>query len=309
MSDEPFRAENHFLPRLYLRAFEDRDRHVFVYRTLVSHSSVDRWERKATKNLGRIRHLYSVELDGEVSDEVERFLEREFETPAASALSKALADQRLEPRDWEQLIRFASAQDLRTPSRLLETVERLRGFVPAHHAELVEKYAAIASESIAAQLRASSPPEVTHETALGVMVQLLTNSLPKVPKTGWSIVRPAPGYSWFTSDVPLVRLNYYPDGSHDFKGGWNRPGGNLFVPLSPQHLMIREVGRRLPRRGEALSVEATRQMRGFLAEHAEDMVIAAQPDSEVEVLRPRVVDDAEYERRKEYWKSLGDSFS
>lgn len=129
---DPFRAENHFLPRLYLRGFENPGRKVAVYRTLVSHPKVPEWETMSTKGLGRMSHLYSVKKNGMISDELERWLETEYETPAAPVLSKALADKRLSQSEWDMLIRFAAAQDLRTPRRLAEMLQRIRHWMPTH---------------------------------------------------------------------------------------------------------------------------------------------------------------------------------
>ena len=36
----------------------------------------------------------------------------------------------------------------------------------------------------------------------------------------WTILSPAEGLSWFTSDDPVVRLNYYSPDKYNFDGGW-----------------------------------------------------------------------------------------
>jgi hypothetical protein len=307
VTKEPFRAENHFLPRLYLRGFADAAGQVAVYRTLVSHSTVRTWESSPTKSIGRIRHLYSLVNNGELSDELETWLARDFEDPAGPALSKALSDERLDVEDWHTLIRFAGAQDVRTPTRLREMLERIKRWIPDHHAELVDQIAQQVDAVTASKLRKLRPPEVGHDQALFNMKKLLTDSLPKVPVTGWTILKPAPGFRWFTSDAPLLRLNFYGEGRYDFNGGWNNPGGNLILPLGPQHLLIRQVGLRLPIRGTVLSEERTREMRRLLAEHAAELIVAAQPDPEIETLRPRLVDPTEFEKRLAYQRSIGEA--
>ena len=35
----------------------------------------------------------------------------------------------------------------------------------------------------------------------------------------WTILRPPEGLSWFISDDPVIRLNYYERGKYDFRGG------------------------------------------------------------------------------------------
>lgn len=33
----------------------------------------------------------------------------------------------------------------------------------------------------------------------------------------WTILRPAQGMNWFTTDKPVIRLNFYRPGSYDFR--------------------------------------------------------------------------------------------
>jgi hypothetical protein len=65
-------------------------------------------------------HLYTRIAAGEESDEVEKWLDREFEGPAEESLHKATSEARLTPDDWRRLVCFLAAQDVRTPARFAE---------------------------------------------------------------------------------------------------------------------------------------------------------------------------------------------
>ena len=60
----------------------------------------------------------------------------------------------------------------------------------------------------------------------------LTSTLRVLHQHRWSILTPPDGLSWFTSDDPVIRLNYCADGRYDFRGGWGNPGTEILLPLS-----------------------------------------------------------------------------
>jgi len=74
--------------------------------------------------------LYTRIVAGVQTDEIERWLKREFEDPAEEAISKATADLRLTSLDWHRLIQFVAAQDVRTPRSLEEHLQRGRETMP-----------------------------------------------------------------------------------------------------------------------------------------------------------------------------------
>jgi hypothetical protein len=117
----------------------------------------------------------------------------------------------------------------------------------------------------------------------------------------WSIVEPAKGNEWFTCDHPVIRLNYYGDGTYDLKGGWGNQGANLIMPLSPRHLLFTEIGSESQDRF-TFSDEMTAKIQGFIAERALRFIYALNPIKNISTIRPRVVDHALVRYEEEQWK-------
>ncbi len=82
------------------------------------------------------------------------------------------------------------------------------------------------------------------------LVKAIEQHLALRPYLGYRMLlaRPAYGRHWFTSDHPVVKLNYYGQGNYDLKGVWGKKGGYIFMPISPHHLLFTEFGNDLPDR-------------------------------------------------------------
>jgi hypothetical protein len=74
------------------------------------------------------------------------------------------------------------------------------------------------------------------------MKHRLTKTLKVLHKHKWMILEAPARLVWFTSDDPVVCLNFGSDFDYDFNGGWNRRRGIILFPLSPRHLMFTEIG-------------------------------------------------------------------
>jgi hypothetical protein len=111
--------DNHYVPRSYLKRWTHDGSRLWLYRVLVPHARVPLWRETSTRGITYHEHLYTrVAASGE-SDEIERWLDAEFDAPAEEAIAKAVANKRLSPHDWRLLARFFAAQDVRTPARLV----------------------------------------------------------------------------------------------------------------------------------------------------------------------------------------------
>jgi hypothetical protein len=258
-------------------------------------------------------------------------VESEFERPAQIAVQRVVSDKPLLPHHWQHLGRYALCQQLRTPQHYLESRARWDEVFP----HLLEKTLQEAARTLEECHQEGKPlPERTSKYGEHLQDEFkITVNPDAYPETGqgeisvsmvlgrefwlsqqrhllnrigwvaalhsWSIAEPHPGMTWFTSDQPVVRLNYRRDG-FDLKGGWGRHRGNILMPLSPRHLLWTQIGEDLPPRVR-LDREQTREFQRFLAMQAHRMLFADGRLVFLEELRPRKVDEAQYQAEEDSW--------
>jgi hypothetical protein len=130
------------------------------------------------------------------------------------------------------------------------------------------------------------------------MKHTLTSTVKVLHGHKWAILQAPAGLGWFTSDDPGTCLNFRLESDYDFRGGWNRAGGNILFPLSPRHLMFTQIGAssyssRVPPRHDA------RLFRRMIAEHAHRRIYSFAEDGKIPQLKPCVV-DAKLSRMKKH---------
>jgi hypothetical protein len=266
-----FRRDNHYVPRSYLKRWSAGGSKLWVYRVLVAHDRFPRWREASTRSVAYHEHLYTQILASGETDEFERWLDAEFEAPAQEVLSKAISEQRLTPNEWRVLIRFFAAQDLRTPARLIENLERWSGSMESMLQETlkdsVARLEAMSPEELATlpnepamqelpPIRVSvqrktgeEPGFVQGESLLGRGLwiwgnrHLLTKTLPALFQHRWTILHPPENVTWFTSDDPVLKVNVRSPTNYDFGGGWGRKGTNLILPLGPSTFCLPRLAR------------------------------------------------------------------
>jgi hypothetical protein len=288
------------------------------------------WREIATKGVAYRSHLYTRIASGVQTDEIEKWLNAEFETPADGAIAKATSGARLSPSDWGILVRFLAAQDIRTPARLMENLQRWKGniqpLLDQTLRESVRQYEAAKSSGQAISIEKSANSEyiplhvtsqiepgkkfgaVKAEVIVGRSLWLftirhaLTTTINVLHKHRWTILSPPDGLTWFTSDDPVIRLNYSADRTYNFEGGWGSAGTEIFLPLDPRHLLYTQVGKHPPRRGSIVPHDKAEMIRRFIAEHAHRYIFAASPDADVPSLRPRIANAALLADEREQWR-------
>jgi Protein of unknown function (DUF4238) len=323
--------DNHYVPRLYLKHFASENGYLYRYRTLVSKESVPEWKRVNVGGVGYQVHLYTRVLVNEDTDEIEKWLNRDFETPAEGALSRAVHDERLSKNDYRVLNRFLAAQMVRTPAFLIENLprwnqlaEKLLNDSMGEVRETLEKAketgnypdSAPIPNSEYLPLRVTKEPSkdgksiiVKAQTVVGrgtwifAMRHLLTNTLDRLAEHRWTILSAEDDLPWFTTDDPVVRLNFRSATNYDFKGGWGSPGTEIMLPLSPKHLLYTQVGQKPPSRGSTFSRAQASMLRRLIAEHAHRYIFSKKIDLHMPNIRPRVVNAEAVRNENEQWKN------
>jgi hypothetical protein len=316
---------------MYLKGFARADGKVYTYRILVSHPNVPVWVPKSTKAIAKHAHLYTSSIGGVDSDRFEKWLDQEFEAPAAESLNKATSDAKMKTGDWNKLVRFTAAQFVRTPANLLRSQERWVESVPEALTSTLETTVRMMEAKRAGRplpepvfsktgaapipLQVSIEPSETPGVVklkpeipsgrgmwLFYMEHILTNTIKYLEAHDWTILRPASGLQWLTSDDPVICVNYYRQGLYDFDGGWGKNGCELLFPLGPQHLLHTRVGQPRLGRGTVIAGPVAEIIRRLIAEHAFRMIFAATPDDGVLSIRPRVVNDVQFRDEERQWK-------
>lgn len=327
MAAAEFRKDNHYLSQGYLKRWESSPKKVFVYHRLVSHQNVPFWNEQSIAKTAYQEYLYALRSNGVESDEIEHRFAEQFEFPAEACIEKVVNEDRLTSDDWYKLVRFLALHDLRTPARLIEhmknyseTIMEIMDGVLAELPEILEKHQRNEGENVTEKINPTLPIKVSTdikegeefgilkvETAAGrnswlwTMQHQLNNTAKILHLHKWTIMRPAKGMSWITTDKPVIRLNYYSRGKYDFKGGLGNNGSEILMPLSPDHMLYTRVGKKPPQRGTRFSVEQTDILRRMIAEHAHRYVFGKTADDDVPVFIPRTINAEIFKHEKEQW--------
>jgi hypothetical protein len=325
-----FHRDNHYVPRLYLKPWASPDGRVWTYRVLAEHDNVPVWKPFSSRAVANHAHLYTQIAAGEETDQVEKWFDREYESPAEEPIRKATSDKRLTSEDWKHLIRFLALQVVRTPAWFTQRMKALDETAPQLMKETMERSIqriqeanktgkAIeplklpAAERKGLPLRVSvkrSPSgggEISAEMLRGrqywlwAIKRALTFPAKVLHKHHWTIMKPSKGYKWITSDNPVIQVNYNNLSDYNFGGGWNSPGTCILLPLGPEHLLYTQIGQRMPQRGERMTKDNTELVRRLTAERAWRMIFAAEEDQQVSSLRPRIVNPAEVQYERQQW--------
>lgn len=201
-------------------------------RVLVSHASVPSWQQVSIRGVAYHEHLYTRVRACEEIDDVERWLDSDFESSAAPVIEKVVAANSLSRDDWKVLICFFAAQDVRTPARLVEGMERWAETLPdVIKRSLRESVAKLDTTMLSerAELKVESPTakdlpfrvsiyrneekgrgwfkaETISERGLWLwsMRHVLENTVKFLLPHRWAIVEPPDGMDWLTSDDPAI---------------------------------------------------------------------------------------------------------
>lgn len=327
----PIARDNHYVPQTLLRRWSRDGRTVFAYRLLVPDSRVPEWQQVSIRSIASQRDLYTSLLNGMETDAFERWLSNDFEAPASEAIDRLIAGLRLRREDWRSLVRLFALQDLRTPTRFMEQMERwqkdMPGLLESTIKESLQRYEQARGHNSIPSMHTPPTPladsfklyiersqdsgpdsaRIHAEVTLGrklwlTVIQHLLSGRPLevLLQHKWSVAEPGDGGEWPLTDHPALKLNYRGPGHYDFGGGWGRRRADLMMPLSPRHLLFVEVGRDAGRHVK-FSPEHTRLCRRLLIERAHRWVFATERSPSLASIRPRIVDAHAFAGEVELW--------
>jgi len=317
---------NHYIPKCYLKRWEDSNHQICVYKTLVNHESVPLWKKYFSTAIAYHKHLYTHVVAGKESDELEKWFDSKYESPGNIVLEKVLLNQKLTVKDWNILVNFLAVQDVRTPSRLYAHLQHCKEFLPEILKSTLqklnnklenEKSIDVADHEALVQNTSTFPLKVTTipfsslkggllkvETYSGrgswiYSIKYVLENISKILHSyKWSIVKPAKGFKWLTCDNPVVRLNFRDYQDYDLKGGWGNNKGNIFFPISPDHAMFVQIGDKPYPKGTILTVDQTMFFRKIVIENANRLIFADTIDDDVIKICPRTVDSNKFKNEQ-----------
>ncbi len=325
--------DNHYLPQMYLSGWSADGKCLWVHRNLVFNENCPEWEDRPLKHTGMWKNLYVRVADNQERDDYELMFNRRFETPADAPMKAARNDERLTPADWRAIIRFICAQHVRTPAYYVSTIQTISEAAQ----EAIEK-----STKALQNMTEPLAPSVSEE---GSVVQDLipismtfsdlndSHSAVKVETTigkgawlfaihhhleegspflnalcafKWSIATAPDGYSWPTSDNPLVLGSLLADQRSICVSGINNANVILF-PISSEKLLITTPGRRLPPRFTASEHEAKAWIE-LIVKNSFLYLYSIKSDASILDYKQRVVDLQEAKRLQEEFDSWYDMY-
>ena len=326
--------DNHFVPQLYLRNFSSDSSKVHEYLTLVSRPRVPLWKTVDVAGTGYETDLYTRIVQGKEADDIEQWMNRDFETPACEAIQNVLADRDLTQDDWNRLVRLLAAQIVRTPAFLVKNfkiwgeqtklalrqshnnLERRLLEAKAKGEKLVPKSGSTRSyiplRFAVREIPDHKKVQLVTTVLVGrghwfqAMEVVLTSTVKVLHKHKWSIVEAPAGLPWFTSDDPVICLNYRSPTDYDFNAGWGVPRANILFPLSPRHMMLTQVeANSYPRRVPSRHI--ARVFRGIIAQHAYRRIYSSEREEKIPYLRPRIVDEKLFRQERIAWRNWYES--
>ncbi|MCC6266778.1 MAG: DUF4238 domain-containing protein [Dehalococcoidia bacterium] len=323
---------NHYVPRGLLKRWSRDGKTVQAYDLLVPDDGVPLWAARPIRGAAMLRDLYTDLEQGIETDELERWFANEIEAPGLGASERVILRKRIRPADWHAMIRMYMAQEIRTLQSYFEQKSRwessMQEFLERTLREGIEglelarkEGRALPAPSLGESSTVARPfslevipnpePGTGGVLAANVVVgrRLWLSGIPalmqgRAMKTllgyHWSILMPADGFEWPLTDHPALRLGASPRG-FNFQAGVGQRRADLMMPLSPQHLLHVEVGKRRPG-FHKLSVPHTKAFRHALVMRAFRTVFATQPSPWIPRARPRMVDRERWNEEQAGWR-------
>lgn len=323
---------NHFVAQMYLDAWKNENNKVWTYDLLVPNEKCNIWNERSTKSIASQQDFYiRLNEDTEV-DDIEQYLNNQFETPASIPMKKAVNGEELLQEEWEKIISYIGCQIVRTPafvSKMLEIskmniVNTFKQAIQNIEEELNSKSIEIIIQDSKKEKNNSKndlfPLKIVDtglehgdkkimkiETITGksyylcMLMHLLTETIKVLHNHEWKIIDIDERVKIPTSDDPVICLNYYNDKKYDFGGGWNKTGSEIIFPISPTKIIYTKVGEK--NINFRPDYQLSMLIKRIIVEHASRRIFSKDKEKWIIKSRKRHVNKSEFEREKEMLKN------
>ena len=274
-------------------------------------------------------HLYTHVERGEATDGVERWLAEEIDAPSAIVLDRIAREERLEPADWQVLLRFFAASRVRTIGHLARRQLQWEQEIPKLIESTVRKTVNRLEQGERLERRSGHPlggdlvePPIRvrvreHADGSGGVLEaeilsgrklfhaemhrMITHTARHLRPHHWTILRAPRGEAWLTSDDPVIQAVISPERHVTFDAGWGVAGNYLMLPLSPRHLLFTRIGERPPLKYSVAERNVFDFAQRCTVAHAYRLIFGQSPQEWVAEGRPRRVDPMGIQREHNEW--------
>lgn len=327
--DKKVSRNNHYLSQMYLDAWKNDDNKVLVYELLVPNEKCPMWKSKSIKSVGSYDSMF-VRLKNRIEvDDIEQWFRDRYETPAKQSLEHAINDEKITVDEWHCLIDFVACHIVRSPAFLIKTLDYGKKCESIFQEVLSEISNMKEEDFIKTKERSNYsnnkdelfPFKMTNigeegnnvifkaETIIGKqfylwnMKNLLENTSKILHKHKWGIITVDDKVVLPTSDDPVICLNYNNQNEYDFGGGWGKKNCNILFPISPKKILYTQVGVKVKPRMN-IDYETSLLFKKMIVEHSHRKVISTYADKDFVIIKPRYVNESEYQREKKMWKDF-----
>lgn len=313
--------DNHYVPQFYLKLWSKNGNTILCYDTVARNEGQKLWRSASIKHAATWRDFYTQHIGEELDDSIERYIEQHYETPAKECIQKLVGGCALDSEELLRLVDFAVLQMVRTPAWYSKTNEitqsifadvmrktveealadiREQRFDKHHqfdeYAEASKRKpfpnAPIETSIDKANNAIKSEIAIGRENYLASLGNTLNGTIAGVMRGyHWSILKTPDGFELPTSDNPFTRLAYRDKDTYDLDGGLGVRKVDLFMPLTPRHLLFTEVGMMRNVDPYLLWNDSARDLIiKAIVENATRYVYSRSEDGFIVAVRPRRID-------------------
>lgn len=256
-----FKRDNHFVSECYLNMWKGKLNKVYVCKKYIPRENYRLWTDKYPSQIGKIKNFY-VRYDGEKeTDDFEDLFSLGFENKLSIILKKIDNQENLTEEDKVVLYKFIATQRYKTIDGLSRIKSINERNLPNIMTNEIENFKFNPnSPKIESDLGEFLPIKIDFEkvdekstnvvaTAINGkslwlmgLKRLLLNGDKMLSNHKWIFIKAPAKKFWYTSDNPVITLNFNNENDYNFLGGFGSKGSNIIVPISPKILMLTQIG-------------------------------------------------------------------